>query len=408
MSKVEPAAGGRTRTIAAVTGSRADYGLLRPVLLEIARAADLRLRLMVCGAHLSSNYGFTVQRIEQDGFPIADRIETLANADSPEAIAMSIARGVSGFAQAFARSRPDLLVLLGDRYETISAGLAALPFAMPIAHIHGGELSEGAIDDAVRHALTKMSHLHFVSAAPHRARVIQMGEQPDRVVISGAPGLDTICSTEPTPRSELERRLELAFDPSPLLVTFHPVTLEYNETASQLEALMLALASVGRPIVFTYPNADTRASSIVAGIEAFAANHSNARVVKDLGPADYFGMMAASAAMVGNSSSGLIEAPSFNLPVVNIGNRQRGRLRAANVIDCNPTADSIRAAIARATASEFRLALGALVNPYGDGRAAARIVKVLRTVPLNGELVKKTFFDLPSLSEILAPLQVTA
>lgn len=384
------------RTLAVVTGSRAEYGLYRPILQAIENAPALTLRLIVCGMHLSERYGMTVRRIEQDGFPVAERIETLSDADTPQAIGNAIGDGVRGVADAFARSRPDLLLLLGDRYDMLAAASAALAFALPIAHVHGGELTEGLIDDAIRHSLTKMSHLHFVATERYRERVIQMGEQPDRVFVSGAPGLDTVRMTNPTSKAELERLVGLSFDPAPLLVTFHPVTLEYAEVGTQIDALLAALAQVRRPIVFTYPNADTSGLKVISAIEAFVAAHSNARVIKDLGPADYFGMMAVSAAMVGNSSSGIIEAPSFALPVVNIGNRQRGRLRAANVIDCTTATPAIGDAIARATAPEFRTKLMGMTNPYGDGHAAERIVDVLRTIPLDGDLVKKRFFDMPN------------
>ncbi len=386
---------GAVRSIAIVTGSRAEYGHYKSILTAIMRTSDLALRLIVCGMHLEPAFGRTADAIEADGFPISDRIETWTGADSPEAIAGSISRGVAGFAKAFANLRPDVLLLLGDRYDMLAAAVAALPFTLPIAHVHGGELTEGLIDEAIRHSLTKMSHLHFVANSIYRDRVVQMGEHPDRVFVSGGPGIDLIYTTSPTPPAALERQLGLGFNPAPLLVTFHPVTLEYRETAAQMEALTSALASVDRPIVFTYPNADTEASTVVKAIEAFRASHDNTGVVKDLRTADYFGMMAVSVAMVGNSSSGIIEAPSFGLPVVNIGSRQRGRLRAANVIDCEPQSDAILTAIKRAVSPDFRVSLKGLVNPYGDGHAAERIVGVLRKVPLDGDLVKKSFYDLP-------------
>jgi len=395
------------RTIAVVTASRAEYGLCRPILHAIREAPDFELRLMVCGMHLSQRYGYTVRRIEQDGFRIHDRIETLiASEDSPEAIGKSMGAGISAFARAFGEARPDILMLLGDRYDMLAAGLAALPFTMPIAHIHGGELTEGAIDDAIRHSLTKMSHMHFVSTERHRDRVVQMGEQPKRVIVCGAPGLDAIRTTKPTPREDLERRIGLRLEPAPLLVTFHPTTLETADVLQQCRALSAALAGVRRTIVATYPNADTMAHTVIDEIEGFAAAHANARIVKDLGTADYFGMMALSAAMVGNSSSGIIEAPSFRLPVVNIGNRQRGRLRAANVIDCECEPTAIAAAIARAMSVEFRQGLAGLKNPYGDGHAAERVVAGLRSVAFDRELVEKRFFDLPDVHRLLQTAMV--
>jgi UDP-hydrolysing UDP-N-acetyl-D-glucosamine 2-epimerase len=390
------------RSVAVVTGSRAEYGLYRPILRAICETVDLELRLMVCGMHLSQTYGHTSRRIEHDGFRIHDRIETLITSDdSPEAIGRSIAAGVSGFARAFGAARPDILMLLGDRYDMLAAALAAMPYAIPITHIHGGELTEGAIDDAIRHALTKLSHLHFVSTERYRHRVIQLGEQPDRVIVCGAVGLDTIRLTKATPREGLEAHLGLRLEPPPLLVTFHPTTLEYADIPRQCRALTQALRGAGRPIIVTYPNADTMAHTVIAEIETFAAAHANVRVERELGAANYFGMMAVSAAMVGNSSSGIIEAPSFRLPVVNIGNRQRGRIRAANVIDCVCEPEAIASAIVRATSVDFRESLVGLKNPYGDGHAAERIVAYLRSASLGQGLVEKRFFDLPEIQKLI-------
>jgi UDP-N-acetylglucosamine 2-epimerase len=375
--------GGAVRSVAVVTGSRAECGVLKSILTAITQCSNLALRLVVCGMHLEAAFGRTVDAIEADGFPISDRVETWTGADSPQAIAASISRGVAGFAEAFAKARPDVLLLVGDRYDMIAAATAALPFALPIAHLHGGELTEGAIDEAIRHSLTKMSHLHFVANEVYRNRVIQMGEQPDRVFVTGSPAIDLIRTTRPTPRAELEQRMGMKLDAAPLL------------------ALMAALATIERPILFTYPNADTAASAIIAAIDDFVGRCPSARVLKSLGAADYFGMMAISAVMVGNSSSGIVEAPSFGLPVVNIGNRQRGRLRAANVIDCEPESDAIVPAINRAVSPSFRKKLRDLVNPYGDGHAAEHIVGVLRQVPLDANLIEKRFYDVLGLKHIL-------
>lgn len=387
--------GANARTIAVVTGSRAEYSLYRPILQAITEAPGLALRLMVCGTHWSASFGETARRIEADGFPIADRLVTYVESDAPEGIDRSIARGVEQFGAAFAHARPNIVLLLGDRYEMIAAALAALPFALPIAHIHGGELTEGAMDDAIRHALTKMSHLHFAATETYRQRIIQMGEQPERVIVTGAPGLDAIRTTAPTSRAELERRLGLPFEPAPLLVTYHPATLEYEEAGAQAAALMDALDRSQHPILFTYPNADTSSGAIIGRIRIFVATHARAVAATDLGAADYYGAMTYAAAMVGNSSSGLIEAPSFGLPVVNIGSRQAGRIRAANVIDCAPEAGAIAAAIARATGSGFRAGLKGLVNPFGDGHAAERIVAALSAAKLDPSFVRKRFYDLP-------------
>ncbi|EWY42512.1 UDP-N-acetylglucosamine 2-epimerase [Skermanella stibiiresistens SB22] len=382
------------RSIAVVTGSRADYGIYRPVLKAIQAEPDLDLRLMVCGMHLSATFGDTVERIHADGFPITERVETLLASDTPEAIAKSISLGVAGFSQCFGRERPDILLLLGDRYEMFSAAIAALPFALPIAHIHGGELTEGLIDDPIRHSLTKLSHLHLVSTRTYRNRVVQMGERPDRVFVTGAPGLDTIRGHQPTNAIELAARLGIALQPRPLLVTFHPVTLEYGDTARQIGELLTALDRLRHPTLFTFPNADTSGRTVMGAIERYVAEHPEAMAVRDLGSQDYFSMMTHAAAMVGNSSSGIIEAPSFGLPVVNIGTRQRGRVRARNVIDVAVTSGEIAAGIAQALEPGFRTSLAGLENPYGDGHAAGRIVRVLRDAPLGRGLIEKRFHDL--------------
>jgi UDP-hydrolysing UDP-N-acetyl-D-glucosamine 2-epimerase len=388
------------RTIAVVTGSRADYGIYRPVLRAIDEAPDLRLRVMACGMHLARSFGHTVDQIEADGFPIGDRVTTLMASDTPEGIAKSTAWGIAGFAQSFAAQisagcPPDLLVVLGDRYEMFAAAAAALPFAIPIAHLHGGERTEGAIDEALRHAITKMSHLHFVATDEYCRRVIQMGEQPERVFTVGAPGLDAIGAERQLGRDELERRIGLRLDRAPLLVTFHPVTLQYGETLDQVDELLAALEPVEQPIVFTHPNADTSAFSVVEAVRSFANRHANACLVADLGTEAYASLMGIAAAMVGNSSSGIIEAASFQLPVVNVGDRQRGRLRGANVIDAAPRRDAITEAMGRALSPAFRASLGDLVNPYGDGHAAPRIVEILRRTPLDRTLIEKRFYDLP-------------
>jgi UDP-hydrolysing UDP-N-acetyl-D-glucosamine 2-epimerase len=323
----------------------------------------------------------------------------LLSSDTPEAIGKSVGLGIIGFAQVFASFQPDLLLVLGDRFEMLAAVVAALPFAFPIAHIHGGEVTQGAIDESIRHSITKMSHLHFVATQQYAARVIQMGEEPWRVTVSGAPALDQLATVHYLDLPALEGRLSLALQPAPLLVTYHPVTLEYTETAHQIAALLDALAAIDRPIVFTYPNADTAGRVIIAAIEKFVASQPRARVVPNLGMATYFSLMRHAAAMVGNSSSGIIEAASFGLPVVNVGNRQRGRLHSANVVDVDCSSAEIVSAIHEVTSSTFRESLVDLVNPYGDGNAAARIVHVLGSVELGEQLIQKPFHDLAAAAE---------
>jgi len=382
------------KTIGVVTVGRSDYGIYLPILKRIQADPDLRLRLYVSGMHLAPEFGSTVTTIESDGFEINERIEMPLSSDTPEGVAKAMGLGTIGFAQAYAQQRPDILLVLGDRFEMHAAVVAALPLKIPVAHIHGGELSEGAIDDAMRHSITKMSHLHFVSAEPHARRVVQMGEEPWRVVVSGAPALDNLKMIDLLSRSELEEQFGLHLREPFLLVTYHPVTLEYEQVEPQMHELLSALDALGIALVFTYPNADMGGRLIIRLIERFASQHENARVAVNLGTQAYFSIMALAAAMVGNSSSGIIEAASFKLPVVNIGNRQRGRLRADNVIDVGYSQAEISAGIKRAMQPEFRAELADLVNPYGDGQASKRIVETLRAVELNDKLLMKHFHDM--------------
>lgn len=382
------------RTIGVVTVGRSDYGIYRSLLDAISADPELQLRLFVSGAHLSSEHGRTVQAIEAEGRPIAEVVDMLVAEDSPAAVAKSMGLGVIGFADALRRSRPDLLVVLGDRFEMFAATAAAVPMLIPLAHIHGGEVTEGAIDEQFRHAMTKMSHLHFVSTAEHGRRVRQMGEEPWRITVSGAPGLDALASHTPLSKAELEARLGLALDDAPLLVTFHPATLDADAAEGQVGELLAALTASARPVVLTYPNVDAGSGPILAALRHYVEVAPRAVLVDNLGTVAYFSLMARAAAMVGNSSSGIIEAPSFQLPVVNIGSRQQGRTRGANVIDVPCERQAIAQGIARALSPEFRAAgLAGAPNPYGDGGAARRIVDVLRTVVLDHTLITKRFID---------------
>jgi UDP-hydrolysing UDP-N-acetyl-D-glucosamine 2-epimerase len=304
-----------------------------------------------------------------------------------------MARGVDGFARAFARQRPEVLVLLGDRFEMLAAAVAALPLLVPVAHIHGGEESEGAIDNQMRHAITKLSHVHFASAEPHARRIALMGEEPWRIHVTGAPGLDRIRPSELMSRGEVAASLGLPQVGPWLVVTFHPVTLEYGATERHVDELLAALDKLEAALVLTYPGADTAGGTIIDRIEEFAGHHPNVRLGTSLGDRLYLSLLEHADAMVGNSSSGLIEAPSFGLPAVNIGSRQAGRLRGANVIDVEPERDDILRAIDAALALGLRARLRATANPYGDGRAAPRIVKVLRELELTPRLVRKRFVE---------------
>lgn len=377
------------RRIGVVTVARSDYGIYRPILRRIHTDPDLLLQVYVGGMHLSPEFGSTVAEIERDGFPIVDRIEMLLSSDSPDGIAKSIGLGTVGFAQAFARARPDLMVVLGDRFEMLAAAIAALPCKIPLAHIHGGESTEGAIDDAIRACLTKLSHLHFVSTENYRTRVIELGEAPWRVQVTGAPALDNLTEVASFDPAELTARLGFPITPPPLLVTFHPVTLEFEDTAEHVRQLLTALHRLPHPVVFTYPNADTHGRIIIRAINRYVADHANAHVVPSMGIEVYFSLMRHAAAMVGNSSSGIIEAASFRLPVVNVGNRQGGRLRGRNVVDVPCVAAAIEEAVGHVIAPAFRRSLDGFSNPYGDGRAAARIVDALKTCALGRDLLVK-------------------
>jgi UDP-hydrolysing UDP-N-acetyl-D-glucosamine 2-epimerase len=383
------------RKIAIITGARSDYGILVPLLREIQSDPDLRLLLFVSGMHLSPEFGLTVEQIESDGFTADQRVEMLLSSDTPEGIAKSIGLGVIGFAQAYAQAKPDIIVVLGDRFEMYAAAVAALPFKIPVAHIHGGELTEGAIDDALRHSMTKLSHLHFVGTEEYGRRVAQLGEEAWRITVSGAPGIDNVRLTRLLDAGELEARFGVRVEPPVLLVTFHPATLEYEQVGWQTGELLAALEASGMRVVFTLPNADTGGRAVRQMIEGFIRTHPQAVMVENLGTQGYFSMMALAAAMVGNSSSGIVEAASFRLPVVNIGIRQRGRIRSPNVIDTGAGRDEVLAGIRKATADTFRAGLKGVVNPYGDGHSAERIVRVLKETDIDDRLLTKRFADHP-------------
>lgn len=384
------------RSIAVVTVGRSDFGLYEPLLECIAAEPALELRLMVSGAHFDPRFGPTVREIDAAGYAYEPGLAMHAESDDAAGVARALGQGVQAFARAFETRRPDLLVLLGDRAEMLAPALAALPFNIPQAHLYGGKVTEGAIDERVRHALTKMSHLHFVSCQAYAERVLQMGEEPWRVFNYGSPGLDRL---QGRPRASREALCEeVGLDPAQpfLLVTFHPVTLEPGEQDSQVAALLRALEQSGLAVVATYPNADTGGLRIAAALEAFAQTHPRrVRLLRNAGSRLYADLMTHAVAMVGNSSSGIGEAPSFELPVVNIGSRQDGAIKAANVIDVGYSAEDIRAGIRRAIDSAFRAGLRGLRNPYGDGNASARIAATLRDIPLDDRLLRKKFVDHP-------------
>jgi UDP-hydrolysing UDP-N-acetyl-D-glucosamine 2-epimerase len=380
------------RRIAVVTTSRADYSHLYWPLKLLAEHSGVDLRLIAMAAHLSPEFGATIREIEKDGFPIAARIESLLSSDTDIGMAKSIGVAVLSLADTLGALRPDLLLLIADRYEMLAPASVALSLRIPIAHIEGGEISEGAIDDAVRNALTKMSHIHFTSTAAARARVIAMGEEPWRVHHAGAPSLDHLRRSRLLSREELAADLNLDLDTPPLLVAYHPVTLE-QDTTLEAAALFAALDQLAEqaspPIVFCYPNADAGSRSLIERTRAFLARHPAAKLFTNLDAVTYWTLLREAAVLIGNSSSGIMESASFALPTVNIGFRQKGRERARNILDASADTAAILARVAEARTPAFRASLHGMTNPYGDGHAAERIVEVLTSAPLGPELLIK-------------------
>lgn len=387
------------RKICVVTGTRADYGLLRWVMQGIKDDPELTLQVIATGMHLSPEFGLTYQAIESDGFCIDRKLETLVSSDSTVGIAKSMGLGLIGFADALSELQPDLMVVLGDRFEIFSAVSAALVARIPVAHLHGGETTEGAFDEALRHSITKMSHLHFVATEEYRQRVIQLGEQPERVFLVGGLGIDNIKRLKLLDRAELEASLDFKLGPKNLLITFHPVTLESATAAKQMEELLAALSALpDTNFVFTMPNADADGRLLIRMVEQFVAQHANARAYSSLGQLRYLSCLAHVDGVIGNSSSGLLEAPSLQKGAINIGDRQRGRVQAASVINCQPDRRSIAAALDKLYSQEFQTSLRQVRNPYGEGGASEKVVSALRNQDLN-DIVKKVFHDLSASTE---------
>ena len=382
------------RKIAVVTGTRAEYGLLYWIIKGIHEDPELDLQLIVTGTHLSPEYGLTVEEIEMDGLPIAERIEMLLSSDTETAIATSMGLGMIGFARAFENLMPDIVLVLGDRYEILSAVAAAVPFRIPVAHIHGGETTEGAMDESFRHAITKMSHLHFPSTPQYAQRIIQMGENPKNVFCFGAPGLDSIFKFRLIEKKTLGKNLSLPVDKEWGIVTFHPETLEKKKAQIQIKELLQAVEKFQEIYwIFTLPNADTESRIILESIDSYVREkRENSRLFKSLGQLNYLSLLKSAVVMVGNSSSGIIEAPSFGLPVVNIGDRQKGRIRTKNVIDVPLCKEKlIGQAIREALSNRFKESLRELKNPYGNGQTSETIVNTLRKINPQ-DLIKKKFF----------------
>jgi len=383
-----------SRKICVITGTRAEYGLLRWVMQGVKDDPDLVLQIIATGMHLSPEFGLTYREIEKDGFQIDRKVEMLTSSDTAVGVAKSMGLGLIGFADALSDLKPDLIVALGDRFEIFSVVAAALVARIPVAHLHGGELTEGAFDEAFRHSITKMSHLHFVAVEEYRQRVIQLGEQADRVFLVGGLGVDAVRRVNLLDREELEASLDFKLGAKNLLITFHPATLEASTAADQMAELLSALAGLtDTRLLFTLPNADTGGRELIKMVEQFVVQHANARAWPSLGQLRYLSCVAQVDGVIGNSSSGLLEVPSFRKGTINIGERQRGRLQAASIINCEPTHRSISAAIEKLYSEEFQANLKQVSNPYGDGGASEKVVKAIKSCVLEG-LVKKVFHDL--------------
>lgn len=378
-----------------ITGTRAEYGLLRPLMEEIQRDEEMQLQIIATGSHLSPEFGLTYREIEKDGFHIDRKIEMLLASDTATGVSKAMGLAQISFAEALGHLQPECVVLLGDRFEILAAACTAAVLALPIAHIHGGEITEGAMDDSFRHAITKLSHFHFVSTDAYRRRVVQMGETPERVYCTGAPGLDNLSRLDLLKEGELEELIGLRLGAGSLLVTYHPVTLERGSAEIQMRELLTALEALPDVrIVFTKPNADMEGRVISDAIDDFVRrNAGRAAAFTSLGSQRYLSVMKYVGAVVGNSSSGIIEAPSVGTPTVDIGNRQSGRVRGESVVHCDPDASSIQAAIARCFEAGFREKARAQKNPYGGPGASLSIKNILKAESAD---VRKKFFDIPA------------
>ncbi len=385
----------REKHIGVLTSTRAEYGLLRPVIRALAEKPELRVSVLVTGAHLEPAFGHTVEEIEKDGFAIAVRVPILDGDDSPQGMSRAMARALEGFGGHFADYPYDMLVVLGDRYETLAVCCAATNARIPIAHLHGGETTQGAIDEAMRHAITKMSCLHFTSNAAHRQRVIQLGEHPDRVFDVGATGVENALTELLLSREELEEDLGFSLDGPYAVATFHPVTLDDGDVDTAFAELRAALDAFPHlRVIFTKSGADAGGRRLNELVDAYGAARDQVLAVSSLGTRRYLSAVKHAALVIGNSSSGIIEVPSFRVPTVNIGNRQRGRMQAASVINCPCERAAIEAAVEQALSEKFRASLANVINPYGNGHTSEKIAAILADALAAGPIdLQKPFYD---------------
>ena len=392
------------RRIAVITTSRADYGHLYWPLRDLSANESVDLKIIALGSHLSPEFGNTIQEIENDGFPIESRIECLLSSDTDVGMAKTIGMATLSLADLFGQLRPHLLLLIADRYEMLAPASVALALRIPIAHIEGGELSEGAIDDAVRNALTKLSHIHFTSTHAARERVIAMGEEEWRVHRAGAPSLDHLRRRTLLNREQVEERLALNLQTPTIVVAYHPMTIA-RDTLQEVDALFAALENLTDQVLFCYPNADAGSRALINRTKSFIAQRGHGKVFTNLGSITYLSLLRHVDMLVGNSSSGIMETASFSLPTVNIGLRQQGRERARNVLDADAHPSSILETVNKARTREFRHSLLGMTNPYGEGFASETIVRVLTTVPLSQELLMKRHSGIPMPVDLLTRSQ---
>lgn len=384
------------KTIGMLTATRAEYGLLTNIMKQIEKDSQLQLCLFVTGTHLSPHFGATASEIEQDGFPIAEKIDILLDANTPQAISKSMGVAAISFADAFARHPLDILLVIGDRYELLPICSCALNAHIPLAHIAGGERTEGAIDDIIRGCITKMSYLHFPSCEEYRKRIIQMGENPQRVFNFGTLGIETIQKTPKLSKKELEKTLEFDLDRPYMVVTLHPTTLDDKDVLIDLNEMLKAIdAFSDMKFVFTKANADHGGTMINQRLEGYCHEHENCKLFASLGMQRYFSCIQYAAAVLGNSSSGIIEVPAFGIPTINIGDRQKGRLQAQSVLNCPAKAQEIISTMKKSVSSEFQKEAKQAVNPYGQGNTSEEIVKTIKKFLMSDvNMLQKSFYDL--------------
>lgn len=384
------------KKITVVTATRAEYGLLKPIILALQEVEEFAIEVVATGAHLSPEFGLTYKEIEGDNIEIAKKIEILLSSDTPVSISKSMGLAMISFAEYFEESKPDALIVLGDRYETLAVCCAAMNARIPIVHLYGGETTEGAVDEAIRHSISKMSYLHFTSTDEYRKRVIQLGEHPDRVFSVGGIGIENALKMQLLSKEELEKSINFTLDMPYAVVTFHPVTLEEGQAEKQFKEILKAFdANKDMKYIFTKANADANGRIINKMIDEYVAQNANTVAFESLGALRYLSALKYATMVIGNSSSGLVEVPSFKIPTINIGDRQKGRLQAKSVINCEPLEAEVKQAIELAGSVEFRDKLVNVVNPYGDGNTSEKIVKTLKDKLLNGTVdLKKKFYDI--------------